>query len=470
MPISGPQVHRQLITAYNEAAARLDELRAALSKIETEQAELQSDRQSTLDQLARHYLPDLTPESIASTWAEVRPTIRDVLLRKQNESRRLTEDLDADNTLRQGQEEQLFAMNEQIDAVEQEQASIASSVEDDLKSRPEFIELSDRAAMAEAALERAQANLDEVSQDAARKIPAYDECKLFTYLRERGFGTAAYTHRGFTRRMDRMVAKMTNYTQSSRDYEFLKNMPETMREIIAQDRAALDTVLDELTRIRDEVANAHGLPQKINELTELRQKRQSQISELDITTARCEATMAQLNELESPRCSYYGEAVDLFRGMLERLDVEDLRRHARRTPEINDDQIVATLRGVEMKMDQSELISAERSDDLEMGQAVHSAIGRLTQRFRASGFDVARCQFSDMLNIGGELATARYPGDVDEVWNSIRRAQSWGPTTMDKVTAVATHPMTQVLVNAMAHAAAGAMRDHARRAGRRRRY
>ena len=48
--------------------------------------------------------------------------------------------------------------------------------------------------------------------------------------------------------------------------------------------------------------------------------------------------------------------------------------------------------------------------------------------------------------------------------------QRWGPSTMDKITQVATHPITQVLINAMAHAAGSAMEAHARRAGERRQH
>lgn len=469
MLIPGTSLHRQLITAYNDAAANLDSIRGNFGEIESRRDELEANRDKSLSDLARHYLPSLTAESISQTWADVRPSIREVLLRKQNEARKLNEDLEADNVLRRGQEEALFAINEAIEAAQNDQTRIALDVENELQTMPEFVRLSDRAGVAEAALERAEANLNEVSQDAARKLPAFDSCKLFSYLKERGFGTKAYTHRGFTRRMDRMIAGMVDYTQSSRNYEFLKTTPETMRRIIAEDREALDTVMDELHRHRDDVAKAHGLPDKIQEVARLQTERQKQIADLDQTTSRCEATQAQLNELESPSCRYYAEAIELFRGMLSRLDTDDLRREARKTPSITDDQIVATLRGIDDQIDETELAVSERDEHLANGQAIHAAVGRLIQRFRASGFDVARCQFSVTLDVAGELARVRNPDDVEEVWTAIRRAQNWGPTAIDKVTAVATHPMTQVLVNAMAHAAAGALSEQARRAGGRRR-
>ncbi len=57
---------------------------------------------------------------------------------------------------------------------------------------------------------------------------------------------------------------------------------------------------------------------------------------------------------------------------------------------------------------------------------------------------------------------------VDVLWEKTRSAHRWSSTVVDQVTAVATHPLTQVLVNAMAHAAAGALEARARDAGRRR--
>ena len=47
------------------------------------------------------------------------------------------------------------------------------AVNDVLRSDPRFTSLSDQAALAEAALERAEDNLQEIDQDSARKLPAY---------------------------------------------------------------------------------------------------------------------------------------------------------------------------------------------------------------------------------------------------------------------------------------------------------
>ena len=176
----------------------------------------------------------------------------------------------------------------------------------------------------------------------------------------------------------------------------------------------------------------------------------------------------ELTELEDTRGPYYREAVTVFREMLERVDTGDLERRARKTPEITDDQIVAKLAGYETEIENLDESSRRRREELQDFQGYLDAMGRLIQRFRASKFDSARSQFTAELDIVEEIHRGRTERDAEELWDRVRQAQRWGPTAVEKITNVASHPLTQVLINAMAHAAGGAMEQHARRAGRRR--
>ena len=106
--------------------------------------------------------------------------------------------------------------------------------------------------------------------------------------------------------------------------------------------------------------------------------------------------------------------------------------------------------------------------DLREHQDFLDALGRLIQRFRAAEFDSSRSQFTGSLDILEQLHRARDEHDIERLWDKIRSAQRWGPTVMERVTDVAQHPLTQVLINAMAHAAGSALEQHARRAGKRR--
>ncbi len=468
MPISGPIVHQQLMNAYAETQSRLEAERANTSQVQITREKLNNDRSDALVSLAEHYLPELTRDAIEATWGAVQPTISEVLLRKEDHRRRLQEDLDQLSQRRQQQDQQLLEINRLLDEATQTQQQTSKTVEKRLQEDDQFARLADRAAIAEAALERAEANLQEIDQDSARKLPAYDNSALFRYLHDRGFGTSRYNNRGFTRRMDRALANFIGYQQAKQGYEFLKKTPDQMRKIIAEDRSALDTVMDELERRRDNIAIEHGLPSIIQRVDTLNAERQGLLNSLDQLRVETEAAERELGDLEGTRGPYYREAIRLFREMLDRHDSRELKQRAQQTSDITDDQIVARLMGVEMEMDELDESAQRRREQLDQMQEMLADLGRLVQRFRAAQFDSSRSQFVGSLDIREELDRATDHGDIDQLWQRIRRAQRWGSTTADPITSAAAHPMTQVLVNAMEQAAGGALQTHARRAGDRR--
>lgn len=467
MPIPGSEVHRQLMAAQADLHAKLTASREELADDQRHRDHLRDDRSDALLELAQHYLPDLTAESIRASWAEVRASLQQILLRKEDAQRRTHEAAQELQSQRSSLEQELVAAGQRCDQALARQEQLSKQVETKLREDQEFVVLSDRAAVAEAALERAEANLEQVEQDAATKLPAYEQSDFFTYLSKRRFGTAEYKQRGLTRRIDRWVARMIDYSKARQSYDFLHRTPETMRKIIAADRSDLQTVMKELERMRDQAAAAVGLPEQLEAVAAAGLLRDRLIQQLDQVRQQSSQLERELNDFENPCGPYYREAVEQFRGLLERTPASELNKRACGTQDMTDDQIVARLRGIDTKVDQLDEQAADQRRDTERQQERLDSLGRMIQRYRVAGFDSARAQFPDGLDLFELLDDAEPDHDLDRVWRRIRESQSWGPTVMDRVTEVATHPMTQVLINAMAHAAAGAMTEHARRAGRR---
>ena len=468
MPISGPVVHRQLTDGYTQLQQRLEQARAEIGDTKIRRDELDDNRGEALVDLAEHYLPELTRDAIRDTWIEIRSTVAQILVRKEQHYARLREKLDRLNLNREHESDKLNEITARLDQALERQDELVDEVEKALRNDSDFVTLSDRAALAEVALERAEANLNEIEQDAARKLPAYDQSKLFRYLYDQKFGTSEYPKRGFTRRMDRMLAKYIGYTEAKKGYEFLKTTPTKMRQVIADDRQAFSAVMGELESRRDVVAADIGLTEHIGSVDGLKQERTKQLTVLDEIVGETEKVEHELTELEDTRGPYYREAVLVFRQMLERNDSRDLARRARSTPEISDDQIVARLAGVEAEIRQLDGAARERRNLLRDHQDMLDAMGRLIQRFRSAGFDSSRSQFEGTLDLADLLYRCRDARDIDRVWGRIQDAQRWGPTVMERVTEVAQHPLTQVLLNAAAHAAGAALEQKMRRAGRRR--
>ena len=468
MAIPGPVVHQQLMDAYAETQSRLEADRATITDARVQRDELSDDRADALVSLAEHYLPELTRDAIQQTWGEIQPAVNSTLLQKEDHRRRLQEQLDQLSASLRHHQQQLGDIGRQLDEASVRLQSITSQVETRLRSDPKFVELSDRAAVAEAALERAEANLDEIDQDAARKIPDYNHSTLFRYLYDREFGTPQYRGRGFTRRMDRLLAKYIGFQKARSGYEFLKNTPEQMRKLIADDRQALDIVMDELERRRDGVAEELKLPPCIRETQSLGAERDRHVDALNQLHDQIHGIEKELGELEDTRGKYYREAVDSFRQALDKIGTADLNRRAKATVDITDDQIVARLMGVESEMGKLDDAARQRREELNQQHEFLAGLGRIIQRFRAAQFDSARSFFVGSLDILGELEQARDFHEIDYLWKRIRQAQRWGDPASTDSPASIVNPMSRLLVDAMSGAADTAKESFARRAGDRR--
>ncbi len=469
MPVSGPIIHQQLMLAYQEAQRDLETARGEVAAAGAEIGQLSEHRGEAMVSLAKYYLPELTPEAIRKTWAEVQQAISAVLMRKNEHSSRLAAALAQLNANRTATEQRLKSVSADLDAASESQGEIFNTVSQELSADKAFAELSDRAGQAEAALQRGEANLAEIEQDVLRKLPAYENSSLFMYLSNRGFLTPQYEHRGITRSVDQWLGRYIGYRDARQGYDFLKTTPVHMKEVIAEDRAALNTVLDELEKQRDVVASRHGLPAAIKKTTDLTGKRQKILAELDKIEVDSKAIQSERTEIEDSRGPYYHEAIQKFRDMLASVDPRTLASRARSTPEVEDDQIVARLQGVDEEIEQLGEQVRQRQRRIEQLTSHLQSISMLISRYRAAGFDSARAQFSGTEDMVEELRAVRAGhGDYEDVWQRLRRSHRWGPSAADQFVRVATHPMTQVLINAMAHAAAGALEANARQAGERR--
>jgi hypothetical protein len=316
-------------------------------------------------------------------------------------------------------------------------------------------------------LERAENNLEEIEQDATRKLPAYEQSALFTYLRDQKFGTDAYGKRGFTRRMDRRLAKYIGFQRAKQAYDFLTQTPEQMRKLIAEDRRALDTVLEELEQRRDRAVARTGLQAAIDQVQRLTRRREACLLELDQLARQATKVQNELADVEDPQGSHYREAVEVFRTRLAKLETEQLADQARETPSLTDDQIVARIQGVEQELDALDADKERYQQTLREMRECVDALGRLVQQFRAARFDGARSNFLPSLDITALLQATQTHRDVEELWDRLRRAQRWGPIPEDASDEDA-DPANRVLVGAMGKAAGATLGDHARRAGSRR--
>ena len=467
MTIPGPTVHQQLMDAYKRLTEQLEEDRRGMHDVQKEYEQLDAERDDALRSLAEHYLPELTAEAIASTWREVQAEISTLLLQKGDEDRSLQQELKQLQKNRAVAEQALVEATRVLDAAILEQNEISAVVEKRLQEDTQFVELADRAAIAEVALERAESNLHEIDQDAARKLPSYEASALFQYLYDRGYGEKKYKSRGLTRRIDRWLARHIDFTKARQGYDFLKQTPDQMRKIIAEDRRSLNIVMEELERKRDRVANALGLPAKIRLTEQFTKDRQQSVQTANFISESVNETEDRIRDLSDPRGSYYQKAIELFRQTLVGFKSSELKKRAEATKDdLTDDQIVARLSGVESDRGELQEATRDRRNSQKQKQDVIEEIGRVIQRFRAAHFDSVRSRFLTTLSIDEEITETEDAEDARRLWQKIRRAQRWGDHESEEDAGGLS--LKQVLVNAMGKAAGDERGDDARRAGYRR--
>jgi hypothetical protein len=467
MTIPGPTVHQQLMDAYKRLTEQLETDPQNMHDVQKEHEQLDAERDDALRSLAEHYLPELTADAIASTWQEVQSEISTILLQKEDENRSLQQELKRLQKNRAVTEQTLVNASNVLDAAITTQNEVSSVVEKRLQEEPKFVELADRAAIAEVALERAESNLHEIDQDAARKLPSYEASTLFQYLNERGYGGKEYRSRGMTRRIDRWLARYIDFTKAKQGFDFLKQTPDQMRKIIADDRRSLNVVMEELERKRDRVANALGLPEKISLTEQLTKDHNQSLQTMDFILESMKEAEERIRDMADPRGSHYQKAIELFRQTLVGFKSSDLKKRAAATvDDLTDDQIVARLSGVES--DRGDLDDATRSrrELQKQKQDVLEELGRVIQRFRAAHFDSTRSHFVESLNIDEEISYTEDAEDARKMWQKIRRSQRWGDHDSEEEAGGSS--LKQVLVNAMGKAAGDERGDDARRAGSRR--
>lgn len=472
MPLSGQTVAQQLKQAFQDAQDELRNARAAAASMEHHADEIQSDRDRTLADLARHYLPSLTQESLLQTWSEVRGSIEQVLLKKESHIKQLEADLNQLGADKRAAEVELDEKNSQLDSALNAQQLVSENLSDNLSKDDQFIGLTQRAAEAEAALERAEASLEQIEHEASQKLPAYEASKLFMYLYRRGLATPEYTGRGFTRRMDRWIGRLIDFPKAKIGYEYLTSTPAKVRALVSQDRAALADVMSELEQRRDEEAVKLGLPKLMADVEEKEAEREAVLTTLEKIGQRIDETNSQLTEIQKVDGPYYQQAIDFFKTVLENSDQASLESRARRTPDPQDDLIVSNLKGLDVQARESQREATALQQRVEWLDRHLTELGSLQQRFRSSRYDSSRSEFAGSIDLQHDLHLVREGRDtIEGVWSRLRRAHQFAASPLENMgsglAGAARHPLTQVLVHAMANAATNSMSNHARRAGNR---
>ena len=470
MAIPGQAVFGDLRRNYDRLMQSGSELHQQFRAKESRLKELLGELDRTITQLAKHYLPELSPGAIEGTFVEVRQELRGILAQREQARDDLQDQLRNLLAEQDSLRAQLDDVTARLNVKVQEREKCEARLAEQLAADPHFQDLSTKLAHSEEKLAQNERRLKEVEQDAAEKLPAYNRSSLFTYLQRRGYGTVNYRASNLITRLDRWVAELINFLPARRSYEFLTLTPTLMAQELARRRTEFDKLASQVESHHAGAAKRIGLTAILQEGEALGKERDRVVARQSQLVEQIQATEKQLKDLAQARNEFYDRGVDRLREFLRRAETEILERRARQTPDPGDDPLVAQIAELTRSIEESgkELRSSLGQQQDLASQA--SALRSILDRFQQSNFDAERSIFADRFELDS-LVNSFLNEQIDgaTLWREIVANQEFRPMRSEWVPGPgSTASGGGVLLDAILEAAGAAMEQSARRGATRR--
>ena len=466
MPVPGQEILRRIQEFASASGVVEQTARQAAEATAGEIDRLVTNQSESFRELAQLYLPRLDDDVERDGWSEMRSTLQTIILRKEDAHRVCSERLRQASENRVQLDERWKGLCDRLNELTSRCDELAAQFARQLAEDIEFQTLSRRAAEGQARLEQAQANLQQVDNDAKAKLPSYNQSRLFQYLWQSQFGTERYVRRGLTRRLDRWLSQMIGFPQAAAGYRFLSTAPEQMRQLIHEQQKSVSSIMEEVEARQANAAAVLGLPAIQEDGRKVRAEYESAGIAAENARRAEEIARQQLTELASPDCQYYRDALTAFQNLIERTERSLVAARAAHTPELTDDQVVARLKHIDEQV-------AEKKQQLD--RFFHSAeqaakrtarIHELASKCRRAQFDHPRRVFDDDFDLQAQLdALIAGTLDADTAYQNMYRRQHLDSPVADQAAAALQGPMAQVLLQTMAQAAGAALGSYAARAG-----
>lgn len=470
MPIAGVTILNSLEQALADSLESVKQVEDRAAELDRQLDDLVVHRGEALVELARHYLPAISQQSIDSTFAEVRDDLRNIVARKQLQERKLQDQIAAVSELRTQLTAELEGCTAELNELVARRAAAEADLAARLQADTEFQRLSAELAQARIQLTENERRLAEIHAEAAEKLPAYEHSQLFQYLHARRFAEPDYRGRGLTRRLDRWVANLIDFGRARQSYRFLRVTPELADAEVRRRREELQRLDTEVERIDRTHSQACGLPDIVQRGQQLGSRRDLLLDRLEQNHEQLEPLERELAELVQSQGAFYDEAIARFKQFLEQAQTALLEQRAAATPEPVDDQIVAQVKWLDEQIDQhKKQVPQCRKERHTIEQQIRG-LRYVKGRCQRSNIDSQRCYFEDGFEIARLLEQFR-ASEIDEhkllrtIRDYLRFEPSWAEEAGKKIGTAFENPVAQTLANAAATVAAEGLRRVVNRHG-----
>lgn len=424
MSNSGDSIYRKIKSKLSDLERDERDLNSSIRSSENNIDSLANEREQAYVKLAEFYLPEMDAKSVKNTLRAVQSSVQDVLSEKQERREELGVLIDGVNVQRTEKEQDLEILTEHLNTKVTERDELSKTVSSVLNEQKDYTNLVSQAELLEETFAQNELRTKEVALELEKKLPAFENNKLFMYLVNKGFGTTAYKAGNLVTKLDSWVAKKVDFENSKTNFDFLNSMPELMQVEVQKSQEEYQGIRASLKQIEDKVSKDYGLTDLIEEGDKLGEKRSKLMGTIDSLNSQYNSHTNELKSLDNTKGVYYETAIRQLRSYLKSDDIQGLKQKARDSPSDEDDRLVYRLETIDVEVrNLKDKIKDVRNQRDELQDKIHD-VEKLKSKFRNKDYESSRSYFDSSFSINRLLdnlvdGTSSY----SSVWSSIDSSQ-----------------------------------------------
>ncbi len=440
--ISGRQTLQSIERSISEVSTSVKQLNAELEKANQDKARLIAERLDAFKNLARFQTELALVDGVIDEADQLSAEVRTILEARQKTLEGVRERAAIAEKERTRLINQQKKANEEIERLEKKLDKLGEQARKALASDSVYSGHVKRHGELEGMVAKAAEKAEKSRTEDERKGAPYRNDPLFMYLWNRKFGTSDYDKTGIIRALDGWVARLIGYTDARANFAMLTQIPERLAAHVDRLREAMQaeqTALDEFEAEKIKELAGADLPAQLRDAHE---RRDQQTVELERLNAELLETGHQLKLYAEGLDQSFQEAVEKTARFLESQSLSILLTEARRTPDVNDDEIIALITKLADEVGAVERLAKTRRDELDKAFARKQELLRIATEFRRSRYDQPGSVFEPSAG-GDALLRLLLEGAINaaEYWARTRRGHRWSGRPADSYRRSQNFPM-----------------------------
>ena len=266
---------------------------------------------------------------------------------------------------------------------------------------------------------------------------------------------------------------MIDYERHRRGYEFLRQTPVLVAEEVARRRADFHALMEQVEAIEDRISDEVGLTVVLRAGQEHGAQHDQVIARLNQEQAQAQQVEAELHSLDQQQGRFYAEALERYTRFLSDTETAVLQSRATQTADPKDDELVSRIAWLTQEIarlrPEVETLAGRQREAEQRSEGLSFVVRRAEQ----ANLDSDRCTAEDATGIDRDLDRFQAGAmNQNDLWRTIqdrlRFEPTWVESTATNAGQMLNHPVSHVLLQALAQAASTALQQSAQRSVQRR--